>query len=531
MHKRAAIYIRVSSDEQLDTEALDNQERACREWCERNDYTVVRLYRDEAISGGRADRVQFQQMLSDARRGQFDAIVVRDQARFTRSMGDWSLLESLRDLGVTLCSVKGALALDTDEGESLAKVTLFVDDNLRAYTSRVTRISKRARAIQTGRSNGRPPFGYAYGPAGVHVPGEHAPVVLELFQRFVTGNYTDLQLADWLNAQGHRATSPFPGSRKDGANVSRPFGKEAVRVILTNAFYCGYVAYRPTQKRKTERGDYRRGLRSETQHHEGKHEPIVGRDLFDQCQQVRAARGLRFVGRKPAVGRVLMLARMAHCAHCGGRLRGTRWGQGPDAEAAYRCTARERACDCGAQRRTVREAELLDDLADIIARLTLDADTRAAAERIIAGQSGGDIERKRNRLDAELGRLNRMYLAGNVEDAFYDTETRRIRGALAELAIPTGLVDIEAAIAQLDELTALWAEATPAERADILRGMFDAVAIDLDARQIVGVRPKKHNAAVVSAAFYKDGSDGIRTRGLRRDRATCWATTLHLHGR
>jgi DNA invertase Pin-like site-specific DNA recombinase len=50
MAKRAAIYLRVSTDEQTTA----NQERALREVAARSGHEIVAVYRDEGISGSRA---------------------------------------------------------------------------------------------------------------------------------------------------------------------------------------------------------------------------------------------------------------------------------------------------------------------------------------------------------------------------------------------------------------------------------------------------------------------------------------------
>ena len=60
MAKRAAIYLRVSTDEQT----KDNQERALREVAARSGHEFVAVYRDEGISGakGRDKRPGFDAM-------------------------------------------------------------------------------------------------------------------------------------------------------------------------------------------------------------------------------------------------------------------------------------------------------------------------------------------------------------------------------------------------------------------------------------------------------------------------------------
>lgn len=42
---RAAIYVRVSSEMQLDGRSLDEQERICADYCARHGYEVAGLYR------------------------------------------------------------------------------------------------------------------------------------------------------------------------------------------------------------------------------------------------------------------------------------------------------------------------------------------------------------------------------------------------------------------------------------------------------------------------------------------------------
>src|SRR5512138_3218674 len=105
--KRAAIYIRVSSEGQAKERAKAKdgepeaktspvaQERECREYCEQHGYIVVEpVYRDikkyqvgkrlVEPSGTRADRPGLKQMLADARAGNFDVIVAWREDRLYR---------------------------------------------------------------------------------------------------------------------------------------------------------------------------------------------------------------------------------------------------------------------------------------------------------------------------------------------------------------------------------------------------------------------------------------------------------------
>ena len=73
MSKRAAIYVRVSTDKQT----VENQVRELRQIAERRGWQVVEEYRDAGISGakGRDQRPGFDTMLKDAQRRRFDVVM------------------------------------------------------------------------------------------------------------------------------------------------------------------------------------------------------------------------------------------------------------------------------------------------------------------------------------------------------------------------------------------------------------------------------------------------------------------------
>ena len=83
MGNRAAIYLRVSTDEQT----TENQERALREVAARSGHEIVVVYRDEGISGskGRDKRPGFDAMHKDAPGTGSMLVMARSVGRSTRS--------------------------------------------------------------------------------------------------------------------------------------------------------------------------------------------------------------------------------------------------------------------------------------------------------------------------------------------------------------------------------------------------------------------------------------------------------------
>jgi DNA invertase Pin-like site-specific DNA recombinase len=95
MQKRAAIYVRVSTDKQT----IENQVAALCQIAERRGWEVVEQYQDAGISGakGRDGRPGLDQMLKDAQRRKFDVIMAWAIDRLGRSLID--LLGTIQTLG------------------------------------------------------------------------------------------------------------------------------------------------------------------------------------------------------------------------------------------------------------------------------------------------------------------------------------------------------------------------------------------------------------------------------------------------
>src|SRR3981081_4339224 len=118
MAKRAAIYLRVSTDEQT----TDNQERALREVGARAGHEIVAVYRDEGISGakGRDKRPGFDAMHKDASRRKFDMVMAWSGDRPVRSLQDLiGFLSELHSLGIDLALHQQGIDTTTPAGKAM----------------------------------------------------------------------------------------------------------------------------------------------------------------------------------------------------------------------------------------------------------------------------------------------------------------------------------------------------------------------------------------------------------------------------
>lgn len=102
--KKAIIYARYSSDSQTE-QSNEGQLRVCREYAQNNDILIVDSYIDRAMTGTNDMRPDFQRMLKDSAKRQWEVVLVYKLDRFFRKKFESVIhKKTLRDNGVTILS-------------------------------------------------------------------------------------------------------------------------------------------------------------------------------------------------------------------------------------------------------------------------------------------------------------------------------------------------------------------------------------------------------------------------------------------
>ena len=219
--QRAVAYLRVSSISQVDGHSLNAQERLFNQLCESRGWAAVRVYREEgqsAHSESVKKRPIFRQLMEDAKRDQFDIVVVHTLDRWSRNLR--VTLESLANLGmhnVALVSITENIDYSTPEGmlmtQLLGSFAQFFSNMLGTHVSKG--LDERA---NEGRHTGGIPFGYEScwmsqdgerrrrcpkeHSGGVHLIASEVAAVQEMFKRYSTGSTTLSQLTRGVNGIG-----------------------------------------------------------------------------------------------------------------------------------------------------------------------------------------------------------------------------------------------------------------------------------------------------------------------------------------
>jgi DNA invertase Pin-like site-specific DNA recombinase len=117
---RVALYARVST---LNGQDPEMQLSELREYAARRGWSITREYVDQGVSGSKESRPQLNELVADAHRRNFDAVLVWKIDRFGRSLKH--LVNALADLcayGVAFISFRDNLDLSTPSGRLMFQI-------------------------------------------------------------------------------------------------------------------------------------------------------------------------------------------------------------------------------------------------------------------------------------------------------------------------------------------------------------------------------------------------------------------------
>ena len=151
-----AIYSRVGTDIQT----TENQERELREIATRMGWSIMKVYRDEGVSGAksRAERPAFNALWKDATRRRFDMVMAWSVDRLGRSLQDLvAFLSELHALRIDLYLHQQGVDTSTPAGKALFQMMgVFAEFERAMIRERVKSGLERAKA--QGKILGRPPI-------------------------------------------------------------------------------------------------------------------------------------------------------------------------------------------------------------------------------------------------------------------------------------------------------------------------------------------------------------------------------------
>ncbi len=415
--KRAVIYLRVSTEEQVDNFSLGTQEDMCVKDAERRGIEVVKIFKEEGRSAKNiTGRPVLIEMLEFCRKNKktLTAVIVYRLDRISRQTQDYlAIRKKLAESGIELISISEPTGNSPTEKlvETILAGFAQLDNDVR---SERTKNGLRARFL-AGLSSGTPPFGYKNENGYAIKDPKTWEKIKQAWELMATGTKTLSEMATIMNEWGLR--QPFKGKEY----ILRP---QAISRMFRNKFYIGIL----TSERYPEEV-------------RGQHLPMVTEALFYRVQAAIDGRNTNIQVSLTLRNRdnvEFPLRRIVRCGKCGTAMTGA-WSKGKRAKYAYYfCKKR-----CGVS------SIPMDDLNNAtIHYLSTITPTKEAFDAFIAllrrtyYQRVAQLQKRKDEADSELKRLQGLRqsliqknLSGIYSDEIFREQNKLIEEQIVSLQI------------------------------------------------------------------------------------------------
>ena len=309
----AVIYARYSSHNQTE-QSIEGQLHDNYAWAKQQGITVIAEYIDRALSGTKDDRPDFQRMIADAAKKQFEMVIVWKLDRFARNRYDSAIYKAkLKKCGVRVVSVKENIT-DSPEGIILEGLLESMAEYYSANLAQNVKRGIRESASKGHYPGGFAPFGYKRENNKLVADEKTAPIVRFVFEQYASG-VPKKKIVDALNERGYR--------QRNG----KLFNVNCFQYMLSNPVYMGeYISQKFGKIDCVE-------------------QPLVSKEIFDKAQE-----HLKQNARTPAANKSkveYLLRGKAFCGMCGSPLVGESGkSHTGDVHCYYACCAKKKKHTC-----------------------------------------------------------------------------------------------------------------------------------------------------------------------------------------
>lgn len=367
---RVAAYARVSNGKDAMLHSLSAQVSYYSNLIQSHaGWIYVGVYTDEALTGTKESRTDFQRLLTDCRNGLIDLVIAKSISRFARNTVTLlCTVRELKNLGIDVFFEEQNIHTMSAEGELMLTIlaSYAQEESRSASENQKWRVRK---SFENGElMNLRFLYGYRISNGKVEIDPEQSKVIREIFKLAIAGDSLS-SIADGLNKRG-----------VSGA-LGGKWTSERIRCILSNEKFIGdallqkhYRNNHIEKKKMTNNGEL------PMYYAEGTHDAIIDKDTFEQAQTVLAAITAKTKHRpKPQTS---AFTGLITCEYCGSRYkRMTNYGK-----KAWNCTTvlKGNASMCCAKK--VPDDILTRLTSEVLGTETLDRDTvMRAITQIFAG--------------------------------------------------------------------------------------------------------------------------------------------------
>jgi site-specific DNA recombinase len=199
---RAAIYVRVSGENDDRTASLESQSKGCQEWCRKHGIKEWEVF-TENKSGFTLERPALEKLREGVRAGRFNRVLVYAVDRLAREQTHtFILLDEFVRHGVELKSCTEEIE-NTAEGKFMLSVRAFMAEVEREKIRERTMRGKR-KVFEAGKilKPGTPKYGFRFGEDGLYHPFEDEAKVIRSIYEWISQGLSTRAVAKKLTEAG-----------------------------------------------------------------------------------------------------------------------------------------------------------------------------------------------------------------------------------------------------------------------------------------------------------------------------------------
>lgn len=342
------LYARKST-EQEDKQALsiESQVREMQALAEREGLSIVEIKRESHSSKEVGQRPVYNELINEIRQGKFNGILTWAPDRLSRNAGDLGSVVDLMDQKLLVEIRTYGQKFTNNPNEKFLLMILGSQAKLE-NDNKMVNVKRGLRArCEMGLWPSVPPTGYLPNPdrnkkCEVILDEHRAGMIKQMYAKVAYDGWSGRKLFKWLKDDVRFRTK-----------TGKPLTLSNIYIILKSTFYYGEFEY------PAKSGNW----------YQGKHEPIITKDLYHQVQgKITNEYLVRTQDKEFA------FTRMITCGLCGsGVTADEKFKNLKDGTQTryvyYGCTKfKDKNCKCG----YIREEELIEQLANILDTVSLD---------------------------------------------------------------------------------------------------------------------------------------------------------------
>lgn len=340
------LYARKSTEsEERQVLSIDSQIKEMLQLAEREGLEIVAMKRESHSAKETGQRPVFNEIVEEIRAKKYSGILTWAPDRISRNAGDLGKIVDLMDAGFLQEIRTFGQKFGNNPNEKFLLMILGSQAKLE-NDNRGVNVKRGLRTrCEMGLWAGTAPLGYLNQrhmdkKCQVIVDPERAPIVKKMFEKVAYEKWSGRKVYNWLRFECNFYT-----------RGNKPLTLSGVYRVLTHSFYYGIF------ERPKNSGNW----------YQGKHEPIITKELFDQVQAQLKRDNIQRENKE------FSFTKLFTCGYCGSGISAEeKWKDLKDGTHAkyvyYSCSrARDRNC----KNKYIREEELITELLNILDKVDI----------------------------------------------------------------------------------------------------------------------------------------------------------------